>query len=279
LFMAAGGGGGREETPPPPLPSPLPLPLPCRPPRPHEGMLEVPGLVTPAGVGYSGGGMGYGGKGVWDGGRAGSSVGTPPPPPPPPLSPPPTRALPQTPPAVPSAPPLSLRGLAVSGSPPPPYSSSGRSIGRGGKSPPPPTPPPRLLGMRSPLPSVGPRAGTGQFDSHDYGYGRPAGHSLEQAATHSGGKGRGKDARGSWGSWSGAGTVVGSPGDHVGGYDGVRGAVGTGVGGESKGGGGGGNTGEAVSPRTSESNGVTATGEMAVSRMSSMRDETIGGRI
>jgi hypothetical protein len=270
LFMAAGGGGGREGTPP--------SPLPCRPPRPHEGMLEVPGLVTPAGVGYSGGGMGYGGKGVWDGGRAGSSVGTPPPPPPPPLSPPPTRALPQTPPAVPSPPPLSLRGLAVSGSPPPPYSSSGRSIGRGGKSPPPPTPPPRLLGMRSPLPSVGPRAGTGQFDSHDYGYGRPAGHSLEQAATHSGGKGRGKDASGCWGSWSGAGTMVGSPGDHVGGYDGVRGAVGTGVGGESKGGGGG-NMGEAVSPRTSESSGVTATGEMAVSRMSSMRDETIGGRI
>lgn len=240
----------------------------------------TPAVATATGPG---GGVGYG-KGVWDGARVGSSsvvAGTPPPPPP--LSPPPTRALPQTPPVVPSPPPLSLRGLAVSGSPPPPYSSSGRSMGRSGKSPPPPTPPPRLLGLRSPVPCAGPWAGAGQVDSRDYGYGRPAGHATEQAVAHHGGgvesgRGQGKDARGSWGSWSGTGTVVGSTRYHAEGNDAVRGATGKGVGGE-KGGGGGGSTGEAVSPRTSESSGVTATGEAAVSRMSSMRDDTIGGRI
>jgi hypothetical protein len=72
--------------------------------------------------------------------------------------------------------------------------------------------------------------------------------------------------------------MVGSPGYHAEGHDGVRGAVGTGIGGENKGGGGS-NVGEAVSLRTSESSGVTPTGEMAVSRMSSMRDDSIGGRI
>ena len=72
--------------------------------------------------------------------------------------------------------------------------------------------------------------------------------------------------------------MVGSPSYQVEGHDAVRGAMGTGVGRESKGGDGG-NMGEAVNPRTSESSGVTATGEMAVSRMSSMRDDTTGGRI
>ncbi|KAL2155429.1 hypothetical protein VTH82DRAFT_171 [Thermothelomyces myriococcoides] len=93
---------------------------PCRPPRPHENMLEIPGLVNPAGYVAVGGGFGVRGVGLEDAagcaktvvkrpaenGNAGSSplLYSPP------LSPPPTKTLPQTPQSASMSP--SLRGTA-----------------------------------------------------------------------------------------------------------------------------------------------------------------------
>ncbi|KAK4157678.1 hypothetical protein C8A00DRAFT_39959 [Chaetomidium leptoderma] len=220
--FASGGGSssGREATPPPPplVPAPPSSPSPCRPPRPHEAMLQIPDLVTPATTTTTSLGSGRGG------------VDTPPPPP---LSPPPTKALPRTPSLVP----LPLRGSSApdAGSPPPAV------LGGGGGGPPPP-----------PEQAVSAAAGAGQPGS-----------------------------RGSWGSWSGTGTVVGGGSDHH------ASSSTTAIGGaaeiEAAGGESGGKTGAPVSPRTSEGSGVTATGESvvsaAVSRMSSMREDDAGGKI
>lgn len=89
--------------------------------------------------------------------------------------------------------------------------------------------------------------------------------------------------RGSWGSWSGTGTVVGGGSNyyHVDGSAGIGRAVGIESVGERTGDGDE-DGGELVSPRVSESSGVTATGETvvsAVSRMSSMRNDDMGGKI
>lgn len=283
-------------------------PLPNRPPRPHEGMLEVPGLVTPAlghggstggggsgEGGYAGGhergydyshghGYGYGyemggGKGgTAEGGRAGS-LATPPPPPP--LSPPPTKALPKTPPAsVSTPPPLTLpargsaRGSPTPGSvsPPPGYSGRGRDDGK--------SPHPRLLGLQGRVTAPAAGAETGSPYRHEHG--RLAGYSpaAEQTPDETGGRShRQRDSRGSWGSWSGAGTVVGSVSYHANSASNVNDmAESTALAGTREGNSGGAR-GQHVSPRTSVSSDVTATGDTmvsAVSRMSSTRDDGVG---
>ncbi|KAH6851082.1 hypothetical protein B0I37DRAFT_404768 [Chaetomium sp. MPI-CAGE-AT-0009] len=193
-----GGESGERSTP-------RGSPLPSRPPRPHEGMLEVPGLVTPAVVG-GGGGAAAAGEG---------GVATPPPPPP--LSPPPTRALPKTPPASVSTPPPlvlpargSARGSPAPGSASPPPAYSGRARGDGKSSQ------PGLLGLRGP--GLAPAAGTETGSPYRHEHGRLAGYSpaLEQAPDGAGGGSQPRqDSRGSWGSWSGAGTVVGSVNYHA----------------------------------------------------------------
>ncbi|KAK4034707.1 hypothetical protein C8A01DRAFT_48956 [Parachaetomium inaequale] len=262
-MSGSGRGSGRDATPPPLFsspppappgsPPPPPSPWPCRPPRPHEGMLQIPDLVTPAAAAAASNTVGVGGS------RAGSvATPTPPPPPPPPLSPPPTRALPKTP-----------AGPAT-GSPPPLKGGSARG----------PPPPPRLLGMRSPVPVSGtvPGAGVagGSLYHHDglQSAGYPGGPEMKPQQE--------PDGRASWGSWSGTGTVVGGSSYHASSASNVNVLAGVVAEPGAAEGGSGGDRPEAVSPRTSQSSGLTATGDTmvsAVSRMSSMRDDTVDGRI
>ncbi|KAK4101102.1 hypothetical protein N658DRAFT_559257 [Parathielavia hyrcaniae] len=330
-------------TPPPPPPPPATpaspsLPgssLPSRPPRPHESMLQIPDLLTPAPTATStapslssssagGGGVGGGGIVPTAANRAGrvGSVSTPPP-----LSPPPTRALPRPPPPATPPPPIlhapaaaPVRGgggdkvlaaaagaatpMAVPAGPLPPPNPLGRAVsgagegnlgisissssvhvGGGGKSSPspplPPPPPPPLPPSRFGGSSV---SVAGQ---HQQDYGRPPPAYSFVAA----GDGRKERvlSRGSWGSWSAAGTVVGGGSFVAGDISNTGAGAGAGAGGltrteireEGKGGGEG--DGEAVSPVTSEGgDGAAVTGAKTVpgaSGMLSMGDGAIGGRV
>ncbi|KAK4120907.1 hypothetical protein N657DRAFT_692790 [Parathielavia appendiculata] len=169
-------------------------------------------------------------------GTANSSTNTPPPPPP--LSPPPTRALPRPPPpASPPPPPASVRGgggggvvgggdkaaglagisptpTVLSGSLPPPALGLGRAVmgpgessfgggngmGGGGKSPPPP-----------PAPSRFGESAVSVAGQHQPDYGRPPpAYSFVSGQAASDARKERVMSRGSWGSWSAAGKVVGS---------------------------------------------------------------------
>ncbi|KAL2175376.1 uncharacterized protein P884DRAFT_293784 [Thermothelomyces heterothallicus CBS 202.75] len=233
----------------PPTPTPRSPSSPCRPPRPHEGMLEIPGVVTPAGSasghgdgcgGSGGSGPGGNGKGdapgfvkvVATGFVGDGSAGTPPPPlsppplsppplSPPPLSPPPSRTLPQTPKGAGMSLPPPLRGAAKKWlsplDPHGPVSPQG-SLHRakdGWRSP-----RPRLLGTPSSVPLAG--SGTdmnAERSYHDHGRPPPSyppdpGQFPPPGDGAAGQSQRQPDSRGSWGSWSGTGTVVGSGSCH-----------------------------------------------------------------
>ncbi|KAL2131906.1 hypothetical protein VTI74DRAFT_4462 [Chaetomium olivicolor] len=246
---------------------------PARPPRPHEGMLEIPDLVAPAtppvpfGTGVAEGGGGSAGGGPSSGVGAGVGMrgvggmgmsGTPPPPPP--LSPPPNRALPPRPTPPPSYA-SSVRGsgasLAGRGTPPIPGVRDVKGAGRVGSG--------SVSAARGPPPGSGNMTGTG--GGRFYHHARSASGYAPAESSSLAGRGseahaeKEKDMRGSWGSWSGTGTVEGAKCGRV-----VKERAHD----EAKE--------ETVSPRASNSSGVTATRE-TVSRMSSMKDDATGGGI
>ncbi|KAK4242183.1 hypothetical protein C8A03DRAFT_40457 [Achaetomium macrosporum] len=186
----------------------------------------------------------------------GGNVGTPPPPPP--VSPPPTKALPPRPPPPPPPPPRgSGKGRARS-------AAVAVGIARGSG-----------LGSGSSLPG----STAGMFHHH-YDHRALSGphhpRKSESESLKNVEPEPDPDPRGSWGSWSGAGACYGDAGH---GSITGRSVMGNGEGGGAI------MDEDLVSPRTSDSSDVTATGGTlvsAVSRMSSTRegdDNTIAGRI
>ncbi|KAK3297812.1 uncharacterized protein B0H64DRAFT_393133 [Chaetomium fimeti] len=160
------------------------------------------------------------------------------------------------------------RGSPAPGSVSPPPGYSGGD-GKGSQ--------PGLLGPRGRdhlAPPAGPETGSPYRHEH----GRLVGYSpAEQTSDGArGGPRRQQDPRESWGSWSGAGTVVGSGSYHASSVNNVNVTAESATPAGEREGISSGTRGQHVSPRTSVSSDVTATADTmvtAVSRMSSARDD------